>query len=87
MFAGHYFGARDGGRGGERGLINRQLFWSKVLGFFAGGVENASRAVAVSSIGLHSDGIRGHPFCRASSRLINRRPFRHLAGGTASGTI
>ena len=74
MFAGHYFGASDGSRGGERGFINRQLFSSleKAVGLFAGGVENASRAVAVSSIGLLSGVLRGCPFCRVSSRLINQ---------------
>ena len=41
MFAGHYFGASDGSRGGERGFIYRQLFSSleKAVGLFASGVE------------------------------------------------
>ena len=36
MFAGHYFGASNGSRGGERGLINRQLFSSleQAVGLF-----------------------------------------------------
>jgi hypothetical protein len=89
MFAGHYFGASDGSRGGERGFIYRQLFSSleKAVGLFAGGVENASRAVAVSSIGLLSDVLRGRPFCRASLGSSTSARSSILAGGIASGMI